>query len=165
MRAAHLPMRLLPGVRQGSPYRDVSVEAVNQFAAGLHALAETVVVDLGNQPSPFVPPVMRQANDILIVVEPEVVAVELTAHLIERLHKGGILADRIHLVLSNPHGSLQLNRADVSAALKTDAIAVITYQRDEFSAASKRRIPVVTAPGETVVARQFEDLAKALVPA
>ena len=165
MRAAHLPMQLLPGVRQGSPYRDVSVEAVNQFAAGLHALAEMVVVDLGNQPSPFVPPVMRQANDILVVVEPEVVAVELTAHLIDRLHKGGILADRIHLVLSNPHGSLQLNRAEVSAALKTEAIAVITYQRDEFSAASKRRIPVVTAPGETVVTRQFEELVRALAPA
>jgi pilus assembly protein CpaE len=165
MKASHLPMKLLPGVRQGSPYRDVSVEAVGQFAAGLHALAETVVVDLGNQPSPFVPPVMRQANDILVAVEPEVVAVELTAHLIERLHKGGILADRIHLVLSNPHGSLQMNRAEVSAALKTEAIAVITYQRDEFSAASKRRIPVVTAPGETVVTRQFEELAKALVPA
>jgi DNA-binding response OmpR family regulator len=164
MRAPNLPMRLLPGVRQGSPYRDVSVDAVNQFAAALHSLAEVVVVDLGNQPSPFVPPVLRQANDILIVVEPEVVAVELTAHLLERLQKGGILADRIHLVLSNPHGSLQLNRAEVATALKTDAIGAITYQRDEFSAASKRRLPVVIQQAETMAARQFDELALALVP-
>lgn len=162
MRSPNLPLRLLPGVRQGSPYREVSPEATSAFGAALRSLSETVVVDLGNQPSPFVPPLMRQANVILIVVEPEVVAVELTAHLIERLHKGGILADRVRLVLSNPHGSLQLSRNEVAAALKTDAVAAIPYQRDEFSAASKRRIPLVTQQPDSTAAQQFVELSRAL---
>lgn len=162
MRSPNFPLRLLPGVRQGSPYRDVQPEAVSGFATALRGLADWVIVELGNQPSPFVPPVLRQADAILIVVEPEIVSVELTAHLVERLHKGGILADRVRLVISNPHGSLQLSRAEMVTALKTEAVAAIPYQRDEFSAASKRRVPLVVQQPQSTAATQFEELARSL---
>ena len=162
MRSSNSPLRLLPGVRQGSPYRDVQPEAVTAFATALRGLADFVVVELGNQPSPFVPPVLRQADAILVVVEPEVVSVELTAHLIERLHKGGILPDRIRLVISNPHGSLQLSRSEVVAALKMEAVAAIPYQRDEFSAASKRRVPLVVQQPQSTAATQFVELSRAM---
>ena len=52
MRNPQVPMRLLPGVRPGSPYRELRAEAVSSFATSLRGLAETIVVDLGNQPSP-----------------------------------------------------------------------------------------------------------------
>jgi len=162
MRSPNAPLRLLPGVRQGSPYRDVQPEAVSAFATALRGLADFVVVELGNQPSPFVPPVLRQADAILVVVEPEVVSVELSAHLIDRLHKGGILPDRIRLVISNPHGSLQLSRSEVITALKTEVVAAIPYQRDEFSAASKRRVPLVVQQPQSTAASQFEELSRAM---
>ncbi len=76
----NLPLRLLPGVRQGSPYRDVKDEAVSAFASALRGLGDFVVVDLGNQPSPFPPAMVREADAILIVVEPEAICMELTAH-------------------------------------------------------------------------------------
>ena len=162
MRSPNLPMKLLPGVRPGSPFREVQVDAVNAFATGLRTLADHVFVDLGNQPSPFVPPILRQADAILVVVEPEVVCVELSAHLIDRMQKGGILADRIRVVLSNPHGSLQLSRGEVEAALKIPCIAAIPYQRDEFSAASKRRAPLVLQQAQSVAATQFQELVQAV---
>ncbi len=162
MRSPSLPLRLLPGVRPGSPFRDVQVDAVNAFATALRALADHVFVDLGNQPSPFVPPILRQADVILVVVEPEVMCVELSAHLLERMQKGGILTDRIRLVLSNPHGSLQLSRAEVETALKVPMIAAIPYQRDEFSAASKRRAPLVLHQAQSVAATQFQELLQAV---
>jgi pilus assembly protein CpaE len=71
MRNPQVPFRLLSGVR-GSPYQDVRPEAVSKFATSLRGLAETIVVDLGNQPSPFVPPMLREADVICVVVEPEV---------------------------------------------------------------------------------------------
>jgi CheY-like chemotaxis protein len=162
MRNPQVPLRLLPGVRRGSSYRDVRTEAVSTFATSLRGLGETVIVDLGNQPSPFAPPLMREADVILIVVEPEVICVELTGQFLSRLRETGILSHRIRLVISNPHGSLQLSRTEVAAALKLEAAAMILYQRDEFSAASKRRLPIVIQQPQAPVVGQFAELLHAL---
>lgn len=162
MRNPQVPLRLLPGVRRGSPYRTVTPEAVSSFATSLRGLAATIVVDLGNQPSPFAPPLLREADVILIVVEPEIICVDLTRQFLDRLHETGILSHRIRLVISNAHGSLQLSRTEVAAALKMEVAAMILYQRDEFSAASKRRIPIVLHHAQGQATAQFNELMQAL---
>ncbi len=162
MRNPQLPVRLLPGVRRGSAYREVTSEAVSSFATSLRGLAEAIVVDLGNQPSPFAPPLFREADVILIVVEPEIICVELTRQFLERLRETGILSHRIRLVISNAHGSLQLSRTEVAAALKMEVAAMILYQRDEFSAASKRRLPIVIHHAQAQATPQFNELMQAL---
>jgi len=162
MRNPQVPLRLLPGVRRGSAYRDVPSEAVSRFATSLRGLAETVIVDLGNQPSPFAPPLLREADVILVVVEPEIIGVELTQQFLDRLRETGILSHRIRVVISNAHGSLQLSRTEVSAALKLDVAAMILHQRDEFSAASKRRLPIVIHHPQSQAIAQFKELMQAL---
>jgi pilus assembly protein CpaE len=158
MRNPQVPMRLLPGVRRGSAYRDVSSDGVSRFATSLRGLAETVIVDLGNQPSPFAPPLLREADVILVVVEPEIIGVELTRQFLDRLRETGILSHRIRVVISNAHGSLQLSRSEVAAALKIDVAAMILHQRDEFSAASKRRLPLVLHHSQSQATAQFNEL-------
>ncbi len=105
---------------------------------------------------------VREADAILIVVEPEAICMELTAHLLERLRLNGILPHRIRLVISNPHGTADLKRQEVSTGLKMDAIAVIPYLRDEFAAASKLRLPVVLHQPQSTAAAQYQDLVRAL---
>lgn len=162
MRNPQIPLRLLPGVRRGASYRDVQPEAISRFATSLRGLAENIVVDLGNQPSPFAPPLLREADAILVVVEPEVICVELTAQFLERLHETGILSHRIRLVISNPHGSLQLSRTEVAGSVKMEVAGMILYQRDEFSAASKRRLPIVIQQPQSPIVGQFKELVQAL---
>jgi len=162
MRNSQVPLRLLPGVRRGSSYRDMRPEAISSFATSLRGLAETIVVDLGNQPSPFAPPLLREADVILVVVEPEVICLELTGQFLSRLRETGILSHRIRLVVSNPHGSLQLSRTEVATALKLEVAAMILYQRDEFSAASKRRLPIVIQQPQAPLVGQFKELMQAL---
>jgi len=162
MHNAQIPFQLLPGVRRGSAYRDVSPDAISDFATSLRGLGEAIVVDLGNQPSPFAPPLLREADVICIVVEPEIICVELTGSFLDRLRSTGILSHRIRLAISNPHGSLQLSRTEVAAALKMEAAAMILYQRDEFSAASKRRLPIVVQQPQGPAAVQFKELTQAL---
>jgi CheY-like chemotaxis protein/MinD-like ATPase involved in chromosome partitioning or flagellar assembly len=163
MRNPQVPLRLLPGVHRGTAYRDVTPEAVSSFAMSLRGLAETIVVDLGNQPSPFARPLLREADVIVIVVEPEIIGVELTRQFLDRLQETGILSHRIRLVISNAHGSLQLSRTEVAAALKMEVAAMILYQRDEFSAASKRRMPIVVHHAQAQATAQFSELLRALV--
>jgi pilus assembly protein CpaE len=162
MRNPHVPLRLLPGVRRGSVYRDVRPKAVSSFATSLRSLGDSVIVDLGNQPSPFAQSFLREADVVLIVVEPEVIGVELTRQFLDRLRETGILSHRIRLVISNPHGSVQLNRTEVANALQMEVAAVILYQRDEFSAASKKRLPIVIHQPQAPVVAQFSELAHAL---
>ena len=162
MRNPQVPLRLLPGVRRDSAYRDVPPEAISSFATSLRGLAATIVVDLGNQPSPFAPPLLREADVILVVVEPEIIGVELTRQFLDRLRETGILSHRIRVVISNAHGSLQLSRTEVSAALKLEVAAMILYQRDEFSAASKRRLPIVIHHPQSQATTQFNELMQAL---
>ena len=138
MRNPQVPLRLLPGVRRDSAYRDIPSAAISSFATSLRGLAET------------------------IVVEPEIIGVELTRHFLERLHETGILSHRIRLVISNAHGSLQLSRTEVAAALKMEVAAIILYQRDEFSAASKRRMPIVIHHAQAQATAQFTELMQAL---
>jgi Flp pilus assembly protein, ATPase CpaE len=140
----------------------VPTDAVSRFATSLRGLGESIVVDLGNQPSPFAPPLLAEADVILIVVEPEIICVELTGQFLNRLRETGILSHRIRLVISNPHGSLQLSRTEVAAALKMEAAAMILYQRDEFSAASKRRLPIVIQQPQSPIVAQFKELQQAL---
>jgi len=161
MRNPQVLLRLLPGVRRGSAYRDVRPEAVSSFATSLRGLGETIVADLGNQPSPFALPLLREADVILMVVEPEVICVELTGQFLDRLRETGILSHRIRLVISNPHGSLQSSRTEVAAALKMEVAGMILYQRDEFSAASKRRLPIVIQQPQAPAAAQFKELVQA----
>ena len=162
MRNPQVPLRLLPGVPRGASYKDAQPEAISRFATSLRGVAEHIVVDLGNQPSPFAPPLMREADVILVVVEPEVICVELTGQFLERLRETGILSHRIRLVMCNPHGSLQLSRGEVSTALKSEVAATILYQRDEFSAASKRRLPIVIQQPQSPIVGQFKDVLQAL---
>ncbi|HEV3460965.1 MAG TPA: response regulator [Candidatus Dormibacteraeota bacterium] len=162
MRNPQVPLRLLPGVRQDSAYRDVPPEAISSFATSLRGLAATIVVDLGNQPSPFAPPLLREADVILVVVEPEIICVELTRQFLDRLRETGILSHRIRLVICNAHGSLQLSRTETAAALKMEVAAMILYQRDEFSAASKRRLPIVIHHPQSQATTQFSELMQAL---
>ena len=98
----------------------------------------------------------------MIVVEPEIICLELTAQFLDRLRDTGILSHRIRLVISNPHGSLQLSRTEVAASLKMDVAAMILYQRDEFSAASKRRLPIVIQQPQAPAAAHFKELIQAL---
>ncbi len=81
---------------------------------------------------------------------------------LDRLRETGILSHRIRLVISNPHGSLQLSRTEVAATAKVDVAAMILYQRDEFSAASKRRLPIVIQQPQAPVVAQFKDLVQAV---
>jgi DNA-binding response OmpR family regulator len=162
MRNPQLPLRLLPGVRRGASYRDVQADAVSRFASSLRGLAEKIVVDLGNQPSPFASPLLREADAILVVVEPEVICVELTGQFLDRLRDTGILSHRMRLVISNPHGSLQLSRTEVAATLKMEVAGMILYQRDEFSAASKRRLPIVVQQPQSPIVAQFKEIHQAL---
>jgi Flp pilus assembly CpaE family ATPase len=162
MHNPQVPFRLLPGVRRGSAYREIPSDAISNFATSLRGLGETIVVDLGNQPSPFAPPLLREADVICIVVEPEVICVELTGSFLDRLRSTGILSHRLRLAISNPHGSLQLSKTEVAAALKLEAASMILYQRDEFSAASKRRLPIVVQQPHGPAAVQFKELAQAL---
>jgi Flp pilus assembly CpaE family ATPase len=105
---------------------------------------------------------MREADVILVVVEPEVICLELTGQFLDRLRETGILSHRIRLVVSNPHGSLQLSRAEVASTLKMEVAAMILYQRDEFSAASKRRLPIVIQQPQSPIVGQFKELQQAL---
>jgi DNA-binding response OmpR family regulator len=162
MHNPQVPFRLLPGMRRGSLYRNTPADAISNFATSLRGLGEVIVVDLGNQPSPFAPPLLREADVICIVVEPEIICVELTASFLDRLRATGILSHRIRLVISNPHGSLQLSRTEVAAALKMETAAMILYQRDEFSAASKRRLPIAVQQPQGPAAAQFKELTQAL---
>lgn len=98
----------------------------------------------------------------MIVVEPEIICVELTRQFLDRLRETGILSHRIRLVISNSHGSLQLSRTEVAAALKMEVGAMILYQRDEFSAASKRRLPIVIHHPQAQATAQFNELMQAL---
>jgi len=51
---------------------------------------------------------------------------------------------------------------EVAAALKMETAAMILYQRDEFSAASKRRLPIVVQQPQGPAAAQFKELTQAL---
>jgi MinD-like ATPase involved in chromosome partitioning or flagellar assembly len=96
------------------------------------------------------------------VVEPEVICVELTGQFLDRLRDTGILSHRMRLVISNPHGSLQLSRTEVAATLKMEVAGMILYQRDEFSAASKRRLPIVVQQPQSPIVAQFKEIHQAL---
>ncbi len=50
----------------------------------------------------------------------------------------------------------------MAAALKMEVAAMILYQRDEFSAASKRRMPIVIHHAQAQATAQFTELMQAL---
>ena len=50
----------------------------------------------------------------------------------------------------------------MAAALKMEAAAMICYQRDAFSAASKRRLPIVVQQSQGPAAQQVKQLTQAL---
>jgi MinD-like ATPase involved in chromosome partitioning or flagellar assembly len=50
----------------------------------------------------------------------------------------------------------------VAAALKMEVAAMILYQRDEFSAASKRRLPIVVQQPQSPIVAQFKEVLQAV---
>jgi CheY-like chemotaxis protein len=101
--------------------------------------------------------VEKERPDLVIV---DLMMPEVDGYMVcERIRKGPAGAD-VQIVV---HGSLQLSFTEVAAMLKMDVAAMILYQRDEFSAASKRRMPIVIHHPQAQATAQFAELMQALV--
>jgi len=127
----------------------------------LSFLASLVVLDIGTNFHPAYNILTELCDQIILVVEPQVIAVKRTKILIEELVQAGFGAARVlSVVMVNRSGSgMNLNVSQIEEILKVPVALGFPPAMELAHLSATRSVPMYLLQPDGVLARQFDELA------
>jgi len=158
-------IRLLLSSSQPSDTRLATKSA--HFAAlanKLHGMARYIILDLGPSMPEMNVIVLRECDQIVIVVEPIPKTVAQTRALVEGLIHCGIGEGIITFILVNRiHSSIQLSWQQVQEQLGREIAVIITPAPELAYQASLNNLPMIRQQADSLTAKQFLSFAEKIV--
>jgi pilus assembly protein CpaE len=127
----------------------------------LAALCNVVVLDLGDGMRPYVRPVLKLADRVIIVTEPLYPSTVITRALVDDLESSGIGRHKIHLALvTRERTSLQQPWRQVAIELGLELAGILSPAPEQAHQAAQGGRPLVLIHPESLVADQVHKLAE-----
>jgi pilus assembly protein CpaE len=155
-----LPAALGPTVQP----QELTVPHTEKVVHQLAGMAERLVLDLEPVLNPATQAALRKANHIVLVSEPDNVAVKITHRWLAVLEQLGIGGARLGIVVvnrSNP--ATGYTRTQLEESLEHGLLALIAPAPDACLYANKMGIPILLQRRESLVETQLRTLAQALI--
>jgi pilus assembly protein CpaE len=125
----------------------------------LSAMARFVVLDLGVGLQPFAEKILRQCEEILIVLEGVPNTIIHTKALMDDIAALGISKKNINVVLNNRiRSDTQLPSSQVQAKLDHEILTTLTPAPELFVQATRVQTPAVLCQPDSMTARQINKL-------
>ncbi len=149
----HIGAQLPDGVAQ--------YEAILQCLA---VLAPMVVLDIGSPYFPAFPIIMDMCDELVVVTEPQILAVRRTAHLLEDLHIKGFGGSKALTVVSVNHTRAEsiMNISQIEAALKHPVALGFPPALELAARATQIATPISVLQPEALVSLQFVKLVEVI---
>lgn len=142
-------------------------KAVPQMEAVVNNLASmctTLVIDFGHSLRPYVRPLLRLCDRLILVVEPVYPSNVLGRTLLEEIETDGIARRRISLALINRvRTSLQIPWRQVETDLGIDLAGIVSPAPEQAHQASQGATPLVISHPDSLISDQIQKLADNLV--
>lgn len=131
----------------------------------LRRRSRCLIVDMGRGLPPFGLPVVEAADEVLICLGPERIAVSAARQLVRQLHV--ILGDNRHLhpVMLDFSDSVRLPKTAVEEFLHHPLLAVVPVDKKEMAEAGNKSKALVRVFPKSKAAEKFRQLVPQLMPA
>jgi CheY-like chemotaxis protein/Flp pilus assembly CpaE family ATPase len=140
-------------------------DQVRALVGILRRRSRCLVVDLGRGLPPFGLPVLEAADQILICLRPERIAISAARQLVRQLHV--ILGDNRHLhaLMLDFGDGTRLPKPAIEEFLHHPLLAVVPVDKKQVADAGNKNKPLVRAFPTSATAEQFRQLVPQLMPA
>jgi CheY-like chemotaxis protein/MinD-like ATPase involved in chromosome partitioning or flagellar assembly len=152
---------LLSSSRPKEALLNYAPETALELAKILKKLSSTVVLDLGNHMTPAIGRVIRAVDQLLVVVEPNKVALTMARELFHAFETDGIEREKLNIaVINRAQSSLQTPWQEIEQALGQEIKAIISAAPDLSFQAIEANTPLVLFRPNSITASQIVKLAE-----
>ena len=140
----------------------VTTDKVNKVLGIMKSMHEYLVLDLAHDFSEITLAGLDQADEILVMLQPEVISIRSAAMALETFRELGYAEDKVRLLLNCTFPNKGISLEDVQRYLKRKVNIMLPYLADKTIEAINTGIPPVYSNPEETLGVIFEDLALAL---
>lgn len=152
---------LLSSSRPKEALLTYSPETVPAIVHALQQMSNTVILDLGSYLTPAVGRAVRAVDQLLIVVEPNKVALTMARELFQMFEVDGIERSKLSIaVVNRTQSSLQTPWQEIEQSLGHEIKAIISAAPDLAFQAIEANMPLVSFRPNSITASQLTKLAE-----
>jgi pilus assembly protein CpaE len=155
----HGPIQVLTGSTGPAVASRIGADNVGPILEGVLLAVPTVVVDAGSHLDPRALAIMELADNLVVVVAPELPALQAVHGMLEYMHETSSTAPEATIVLNEIFGHPMLTPADIEGALGKRLAVRIPHDALLFQRAVNEGTPVVQIAASSPPAQRFLDLA------
>lgn len=152
---------LLSSVRTKEALLNYSVDAALAVVHCLKTMGRPAIFDLGSSLNHTVNRLQREMDQVVLVVEPNGVALAMAREILNELDTDGTRRIRV-VVVNRSSSNLQTPWHEIEQTLGQEICAVISAAHDQFFQATKSAVPLVIYQPNAVVSSQIIKLSEDL---
>jgi pilus assembly protein CpaE len=152
-------LRVLTGSTGPAVASRVGADNIGPIVETVLLEVPTVVVDAGSHLDPRALAVMELADNLIVVVTPELPALQAVHAMLEYLHETGSTAPEPTVVLNEIFAQQMLTTGDIEGALGRRIAIRIPHDPALFQRAVNEGSPVVRAAASSAPAKRYMELA------
>jgi pilus assembly protein CpaE len=155
-------IRILPAAQGPQSVRgEITLPHLEAILSNLEIIAQYLVLDMGSQLSPPTQKVLKKCSQVILVTEPDKIALTLTQRALDSLQALGVKGSRIGIVVVNrTRSALTPTRSTIESNLESELLSLFTPAPELFAQAAGEGTPVVWAQQTSLQANMFRELAQ-----
>jgi pilus assembly protein CpaE len=140
-----------------------SISQMEAIVTNISSMCNTVILDLGCSMRPYVKPILKLCDRLILVVEPVYPSNILGRSLLQELSSDGIPREKIYLALINRvRSKLQIPWRQVETEIDLEMAGIVSPAPDLAYESSTNSTPLILAHPESLVSDQIRKLSKFL---
>ena len=143
------------------------VPSANQVATVLELMLKRegcVIADLGLGATAVTRPLLDRADDVVVCLAPERIALAAARRYLEELQRSIFFDTRLHVLMCDMSMSASLPRQAIERYLERPLLGVLSFPRQELIQASNKGVPLAKAFPESALMAELLKMANDLMP-
>jgi len=143
---------------------EITLPHLEAIMSNLETVAQYLVLDMGSQLSPPAQQILKKCNQVILVTEPDKIALTLTQRALDSLQALEVEGSRIGVVVVNRTRSASTpTRSTIESTLGSELLSLLTPAPELFAQAAVEGVPVAWAQQTSLQADMFRELAQHIV--
>jgi CheY-like chemotaxis protein len=155
-------IRVLPAAQGPQSIRgEITLPHLEAIISNLETIAQYLILDMGSQMSPPAQQVLKKCSQVILVTEPDQIALTLTQRALDSLQALDVKGSQIGIVVVNRiRSALTPSRSTIESTLGSELLSLFTPAPELFAQAAAEGVPVVSAQQTSLHTDMFRELAQ-----
>ena len=140
---------------------EMTLPHLEAILSNLEMVAQYLILDMGSQLNASVQQILKKCSQVILVTEPDKIALTLAQKALDSLQAMGLKGSRIGIVVVNRSRSASTpTRSAIESTLGSELLSLFTPAPELFAQAAVEGMPVVWAQRNSLQADMFRELAQ-----